>query len=291
MKRRTPTPLLLALALLPLTASAQLWIENVSDTNLTFAFRGVTGLGVYANENQGAGARLSLTFDAAAKKLAIDLTNLSGGVRTVGTGAAQQDIYFGTGTLMGFGFETNPDNLYATAFSSWASASLNAPGTFGSDTIDFNLAQNYNLSGGGALNPFYMDVGTATGGNVNGGNPGAGLASGHGAKFRFTFGSPAFDAATFNPFDFFFRDADPDIYDMSFRFQQTGGLDQCQPDAGRKGKGFGDCFTQCHDDGSDKVAIVFNTEFDYEVPEPSTYGLIGAGALLGLALHRRFRRR
>lgn len=288
MKRRTPTSLLLALALLPLSASAQLWIENLTDTNLTFAFRGVTGLGVYANENQGAGARLSLNFDTTTRVLGIDVTNLSGGVRTVGTGAAQQNVFFGAGTLMGFGFETNPDNLLATWFGAWTNTAFNAPGTFGGDAINFNLTQDYNLSGGTG-SPFYMDVGTATGGNVNGGNPSAGLSAGHGASFRFRFNSAAFDATTFNPFDFFFRDTDPDIYDMSFRFQQTSGLGQY--DSARRSDSFGHSFAQCDNDGSDKVAIVFNTEYDYEVPEPSTYGLIGAGALLALALHRRFRRR
>ncbi len=286
MKRRPLHLFFLALSILPIAAFGQLWIEQRTATNLTFAFRGVNDLGVFTTENQGAGARLSLDFDTAAKRLAISVTNLSGGWRTVGVGDEQDTLYFGTGTLMGFGFETNPDNLQATSFASWASSALNA-GPAGLDPINFSLAQNYDLSGGGA-NQFYMDAGTAASGNVNGGNPGNGLAAGYGAKFLFTFNTPSFNAATFNPLDFFFRDADPDIYDMSFRFQQTGGLGTAST-PGRHSGHFTDCFE--NDNGSDKVAIVFNLEQDFEVPEPSTYGLIGAGALLALALHRRFRRR
>ncbi len=176
---------------------------------------------------------------------------------------------------MGFGFQTNPDNLLATAFSSWANAAFNTTGVLGTDSVNFILAQDYNVNGGGSTNPFYMDVGTATSGNlnVNGGNPAPGLAAGYGASVLFTFDTASFDAATFNPLDFFFRDSDPTTNDMSFRFQQTSGI-------GGTGN-----------DGSDKVAVSFHLEEDYQVPEPATYGLFGAAALLGLALRRRFRRR
>ena len=282
MNRRLPTLLLLAALLaLPFSARAQLWVENLSSTNLTFAFRGLTSLGVLAEEDQGAGARLSFDFDSAAKTLQIDITNLSGGWRTVGFGAEQQVVRFGSGTLTGFGFETNPGNLWANRFAAWGDSALNAPGVWGTDSIGFALSQNYTLNGGGAAQPYSMDLGAAHSGNVH-----SGLAAGHGASFRFRFTAPgsAFDAATFNPYDFFFRDTDSDQWDMSFRFQQTDGRfatwDKCHPG----------CYSPCGE-GSDKVAVSFNLENDYQVPEPSTYGLLGAAALAGLALFRRLRRR
>ncbi len=284
MNRRIPTLLFSALLLaLPFSARAQLWVENLNTTNLTFAFRGVTSLGVLAEENQGAGARLSFNFDAAAQTLRIDVTNLSGGWRTVGAGAAQQLVRFGTGTLTGFGFETNPDNLWANRFAAWTNPAFNAPGIWGSDAINFVLNQNYELNGGGSDHPYYMDLGTSSSGNVH-----AGLASGYGASFRFRFTSTTsgFDAATFNPYDFFFRDTDADPWDMSFRFQQTSGL----PATYFSGC-YNPCDNPCGNEGSDKVAVAFHLEEDLQVPEPSTYGLLGAAALLGLVVTRRLRRR
>ncbi len=286
MKRRAPFLALLTLLALPGVSHAQLWVENLNATNLTFAFRGLDSLGVLSEEDQGAGARLNVNFDVPGQTLRIHVTNLSGGWRTVGAGAEQALVKFGTGTLTGFGFETNPGNLWANAFASWSNTAFNAPGVWGSDAINFVLNQNYTLNGGGAAQPYYMDLGTSSSGNVH-----AGLASGHGATFRFRFTSPAsgFDAATFNPYDFFFRDNDADPWDMSFRFQQTSGLHSGR---GAQFSGcYGSCAHPCDDDGSDKVAVAFHLEEDLQVPEPSTYGLIGAAALLGLVVTRRLRRR
>lgn len=269
MKRRIPILLLFLAALLPASVRAQLWIENLDDTNLTFAFRGVDALGVMAEEDQGAGARVSFSFNSTYKMIRIDLTNLSGGWRTVGVGDEQELVHFGAGTLKGFGFETAPNNLTATGSLAWGNSSLNLPGVFGTDWVNFALNQDYNLNGGGSSHPYYMDVGASSSGNVH-----AGLSAGHGATFLFAFNTPDFDASLFNPLDFFFNDLDADPWDMAFRFQQTSGLFD----------------HRCVDSGSDKVALAFHLEEDFEVPEPSTYGLIGAGALLALVLRRRLRR-
>lgn len=279
MKRCIPSLLLVLAAVLPTISSAQIWIENRTDTNFTFAFRGHDSLGVLTAEDQYAGARLSFNFDSLAKTLRIDVTNLSGGWHIVGVGDEMEIKLFGAGTLTGFGFETAPDELTATAFDAGGNSAFNAFGYFGTDWVNFVLNQPFDLSGGGGGGdgPFDMDVGASRTGNVS-----AGLAAGHGASFLFTFNTPDFEANLFNPLDFFFLDDDADTWDMSFRFQQTSGIykdHRCTH------------YCDCGGEGSDKVALAFHLEEDFQVPEPSTYGLLGAGALLALALGRRFRRR
>ncbi len=276
MKRCIPQLLLILAAFLPSAASAQLWVESLTNTNLTFAFRGVDSLGVMAQEDQGAGARLSFNFDALAKTIRIDVTNLSGGWRTVGGAGGEENVFFGAGTLNGFGFDTAPSNLTANAFGAWGNSAFNAAGVGGTDWVNFSLNQNFNLNGGGRSQPYYMDIGTHSSGSVH-----AGLAAGRGASFLFKFDTSEFDSDLFNPIDFFFNDLDSSMWDMSFRFQQTSGLYNTHR-----------CTYHCNcgDNGSDKVAIAFHLEEDLQVPEPSTYGLIGAGALLVLVLRRRLRR-
>ena len=156
------------------------------------------------------------------------------------------------GTITGFGF-----NVPFTA------AELGVGGANVSFTQSFGTLWNkfvpYGLS---PADPFEQDFGVSSGPTEDGGNPPNGVAFGSTATFVFTFPDFAADS------DFLGANA------LSVRFQavtdQTGLMGQSDKVLG----------TPPEDDPGDP---------QFGVPEPSTYGLIGAMLLMGLAVIRRMR--
>ena len=144
-----------------------------------------------------------------------------------------------TGTLTSFGFNV-PDNLISSAQLTSAPAG-------------WTLAVPYDLNAGG--NIFVQEVGAATGGNPNGGDPQTGIAFGGTGTFVFSFSN--FTNATG------FLGANG----VTGRWQEV----TVNP---KSDEGFGN-------PGTPGGPIV-------PVPEPSTYGLIGAAILTaGVYLRRR----
>jgi hypothetical protein len=128
------------------------------------------------------------------------------------------------------------------------------------DAIDFDEGEG---TGPGA---YYLDVSAHAASSGSGG--GDTLLGGYWAEFEFKFDIA--EGATFDPNGFFLTTS---AYDLTWRFQTVGtggqdsdflGLDLGE-DPGGGGSGF--------------------------VPEPSTYGMFGALALLGLMVVRQLRRR
>jgi hypothetical protein len=244
-----------------LVANAQILHTNKTASTFEVVFKSVNStnsLGkVAANENTGAGARLFFDFNSTLGTLTVDVTNYSG--------YTYNSTSLSPGTLMGFGFELNPQNLTLTNFTQSLMAGLNVSGVVGAEPggINFSAVTNYSIAGLASV-----DIGADATGQGQGGNPDNGLAGGFGARFVFTFSGV--DTAKFNPDDFWFTNPTTTA-DMIFRFQATG--------TDRK--------------GSDKTALYFGGNGGGEgegdpVPEPSTYGLIGALILIGLIAKRRF---
>ena len=128
---------------------------------------------------------------------------------------------------------------------------------------NWNVIAPYDLKAGG--NQFQQDVGAGVHiGQPNGGNPNDGIKFGEIVKFVFTL--PDFTDAQL-----------PDFFpgnDLTFRWQEVG-LD------GKVGEGSDANFGTGTPPGTRGGPV----------PEPSTYGLMAAAALLGLVGYRRFGKR
>jgi hypothetical protein len=179
-----------------------------------------------------------------------------------------QNTFLGTGnyqgTITSFGFNTpfsdaqlGSDGSNVSFTQLWTQL---LPDRGGVQPATWNIFEPYDLSQGGGL--YAQDIGDGTGNTPQGGNPGDGIRFGEIAVFTFQF-------ADFTSADGFFDSAT----DISVRWQQVGTNGSFQ------GSDYGG--------GNDRPPP---SEGEVPVPEPSTYGLLAAGALVALAVYRRFRR-
>lgn len=156
------------------------------------------------------------------------------------------------GTITSFGFNTPFSNSALGTNGSNVTFTQNwlvlAPGR--TEPADWNKFEPYQPSQGGGT--YYQDIGAGSGSSPTNGSPQSGIRFGEKVKFVFQF--PDFTPSQAQTF---FSDRP---YDLTVRWQAIG---------------------EC--DYSD---IGFGCEIP-PVPEPSTYGLMGAGALVGLVVLRR----
>ncbi|HEX2101719.1 MAG TPA: PEP-CTERM sorting domain-containing protein, partial [Candidatus Synoicihabitans sp.] len=227
---------------------------------------GSGGIKVAKNEyGSGAGARFNLTFNSSLRTLTVNVTNLSdnndSGTRTVQVGPNNTNVGFHAGALLGFGFEVNPNSLVLDRSgydrsTGVANSAYNLPGVSGADS---NVPNSfYDPLNFGHAPAYNVDVGVYWDGSSS-----DRLDAGKGATYVFRFESTNFNSAIFNPSLFWSSNASNQV-DFSVVFNSTENKADW-----------------------DKVAIAFPL---MPIPEPSTYGLIGAGVLLGVAVLRRRRR-
>ena len=209
--------------------------------------------GVDTTENTGVAinARFQFNYGGTAGLLRLTLTNLSGTPRSVyGDGSGN----YTSGILTGFGFDAPSGMNYVAGSFTQALA----PGSLGEPNgINFVLDIGYGLNG---LANF--DIGAASASPA----PKKGLSGGgYEAVFTLKFSG---NLTYFNETGFFSHNGDD--ADMGFRFQSVG-------PTGSK---------------SDKVAYWVDdcdpTE-NAPIPEPSTYGAMAAGLLMGVIGFRRYR--
>jgi hypothetical protein len=218
---------------------------QVYDSSRLFHVIGVTDApSVFTTENTGVAVDALFKFDHELGYLEITLSNLSGTPKPGGGS-------YTDGILVGFGFD-GPTGL------SYKSGSFSAEGfTAGEPSgVNFVLGLGFSMSGGlGAAGNGSFDFGAGVGGadgNGAGGSPAAGIAGGYSATFRFQFEG---DLTAFNASSFFAQNGGD--ADLGFRLKAVGA------------------------DGSysEKIAFVVADEIP-PVPEPTSYGVIGAAMLL-----------
>jgi hypothetical protein len=166
------------------------------------------------------------------------------------------------GTITSFGFNTpfSPAQLGVNGSNvTFASTKPLQP----TEQHGWGLFVPYDFSQAGGV--FAQEVGAGTGAQPEGGNPGFGIHFGETASFVFTL--PDFTSA-----DGFFDS----VTDFTVRWQQVG------LSTVREGQRNGSDFGGANDGPSDGPVP------GSPVPEPSTYALMGAAVLLGLAAKRRF---
>ena len=167
---------------------------------------------------------------------------------------------FENGVITGFGFDVGTGFTWTSAFTQTNPASAIPNMATGTDAINFAPEQPYSEAG------VSMDIGS----QATNPQPQDGLAGGYTAGFTFGFSTSTATYFTDN-FNaaYFFGDADGQ--DLYFRFQAISS------------NGVGTA-------NSDKVYVTWDNGgggFDNPVPEPSTYGLFGAMALMALVIARR----
>jgi hypothetical protein len=162
-----------------------------------------------------------------------------------------------TGSVTAFGFNTPGDGSGISIFSqTWT---LNPTSH---DTTMWVPASPFEISNGGNQNQLLAEFGSDTNGkNGNGGNTQNAIKAGD--KTVFVFQLPAFDVAQLDQFNA----TGPDVI---VRWQQVG----ADGEASDFGSG------EFEEPGEPLTPV----------PEPSTYGLLGALALVGLTVYRRVRR-
>ncbi len=156
-----------------------------------------------------------------------------------------------TGTITSFGFNTPFTNEQLGGSGSNVTFTQRLNGILVSGDNKWTKFDPYGISQNGGM--YSQDFGVGAGNVPEGGNANKGIKFGDTAKFVFNF--PDFSSATG-----FFNSA----HNLSVRWQEVEN-NACN--------NFSD--------------VGWSIEECPPVPEPSTYGLIGAGALVGLALWRR----
>jgi hypothetical protein len=166
-----------------------------------------------------------------------------------------------TAILYGFGFNYDQTNWDVTGYSaSLFSGSLSSGVSL--TTASFPLVEPFNAQGLG--NTLRFDVGAGQPTPSNSGWKGGALTSGAVGHFQFTFNALT-PGAGFTPDVFFQTGSGPGgLSDFMFEFKQTG--------TGQ----------------SDRFAVDLIVTLE-PVPEPSTYGLLGSAALVGVAVFVRRR--
>jgi hypothetical protein len=158
------------------------------------------------------------------------------------------------GVLQGFGFDGTAGLTYVANSFAVESVTAGEPGG-----VNYTIGLGYSFSGLGTDGNFDFGAGTAGANGNGGGSPDDGLAGGYSAAFRFQFSG---DLSNFNAGSFF--GANGDDADFGFRFQGVTRVN------------------------SEKI-VYFATDEAPPVPEPSTYGMIGALALLAIVGWRKLR--
>lgn len=238
-------------------SAAQAQISYESSKTVTVV--ATNGPGVFTTEDTGVAVTALFKFDHQLGYLEVKLTNLSGLAKPGGGN-------YTDGVLVGFGFDGPSGLLYKSGSFTQLSFTSGEPGG-----VDFLLGNGFNMSGGlGGDDNGIFDFGAGTdgaNGNGTGGSPAPGIAGdgpggGYSATFRYRFKG---DLTYFNADDFFSHNgADADI---GFRFKSVG-------DRG---------------EDSEKVVYFIEETPNAPIPEPSTYGLMAAGLLIGVAGLKRYR--